>query len=57
MGFFGLKSNLKMRACSGVVLVKYHRHLRALWRQDILQVSQIQLIAMHVGVGTRIETG
>jgi hypothetical protein len=28
--FSGLKSNLKMRAFSGVVLVTYHRHLRAL---------------------------
>ena len=37
MGFFGLSPDLKMRACSGVVLVKYHRHLRALWRQDTLR--------------------
>ena len=35
MGFFGFSPDLKMRACSGVVFVKYHRHLMALWRQDI----------------------
>jgi hypothetical protein len=50
MGFFGLKSGLKMRVCSGVIFVKYHRYLRAQWCQDILQVSQIQLIDMYVGV-------
>jgi len=46
----GLQSNLKMRTCSGVVLTTYHKHLRAMWRQDTLQVSQIQLIDMYVGV-------
>ena len=38
--FPGLQSNLKMRTCSGVVLTTYHKHLRALWRQDTLQISQ-----------------
>ena len=41
MEFFNFSPDLKMRACSGVIFVKYHRNLKALRRQDILQVSQI----------------
>jgi hypothetical protein len=49
MEFFNFSPDLKMRAYSGVVFVKYHRHLKALRRQDILQVSQIQLMVTYVG--------
>ncbi len=40
MEFFNFSPDLKMRAYSGVVFVKYHRHLKALRRQDILQISK-----------------
>lgn len=43
MEFFNFSPDLKMRAYSGVVFVKYHRHLKALRRQDILQLSQVCL--------------
>ena len=49
-GIFRPHPDLKMRIYLGMVLITYHRYLRALWRLDTLQVSQIQLIDMYVGL-------